>query len=112
MKKDFGFFKTTMPASRKADIYLGCLDGAVFIDFNLSQKGQIALCRISFDNYGCCNLPKPYHFVSAELSKQFLEEIAKDTLDQEKLASLVKEIIQINHPHIWEDALAQYQLVD
>lgn len=90
---------------------LGCLDGAVFIDFNLSKQGQIALCRISFDGYGCCNLPKPYRFISAELSKQFLEEIAKDTLDQEKLASLVKEIIQINQSHIWEDALAQYQLV-
>jgi hypothetical protein len=27
MKKDFGFFKTKMPETRKADFYLGCLDG-------------------------------------------------------------------------------------
>lgn len=34
MNKDFDFFKTTMPDSTKADFYLGCLDGCVFLDFN------------------------------------------------------------------------------
>lgn len=47
--KDFGFFKTEMPSSRKADFYLGCLESCVFIDFNLTGNQLITLCRISFD---------------------------------------------------------------
>jgi hypothetical protein len=54
MNSDFDFFRTSMPESRKADFYLGCLGGSVFIDFNLANENLISLCRISFDGYGCC----------------------------------------------------------
>lgn len=47
-KQYFGFFKWTMPESRKADFYLGCLDDSVFLDFNYSTNKCINLCRISF----------------------------------------------------------------
>ena len=43
MGQDFYFFKTTMPESRKADFYLGCLDGSVFIDFNYTPDKRISL---------------------------------------------------------------------
>jgi hypothetical protein len=112
MTKDFDFFKTEMPGSRKADFYLGCLDGCVFIDFNLTNDKLISLRRISFDGYGCCNISDTKNLLNLELSKKFVEEISKDELDQEKLTPLVKEIIKINQKHIWTDALEEYNLID
>jgi hypothetical protein len=112
MKQNFDFFKTKMPESRKADFYLGCLDGAVFLDFNKTVDNRIRLCRISFDGYGCCNLPEQTNALNAELSKTFMEEITKEKLDQEKLALLVKEVIKINQAHIWVEALESYHLID
>ncbi len=112
MKSDFDFFVTIMPESRKADFYLGCLDGSVFIDFNQSSENLISLCRISFDGYGCCELESHINYLNLEASKHFLEEIRKDKLNQEKLTALVKEIIKINKEGIWKDALLEYNLID
>ena len=112
MKQNFDFFKTIMPKTRKADFYLGCLDGSVFIDFNLTKDNLISLCRISFDGYGCCNITETKNLLNSELSKKFIEEISKDELDQKKLTPLIKEIIKINHEYIWADALEEYNLVD
>jgi hypothetical protein len=112
LTQDFGFFKTQMPDTRKADFYLGCLDSSVFIDFNLTSDNLISLCRISFDGYGCCNITDTKNLLNFELSKKFLEEIKKDKLDQEKLTPLVKEIIKVNREHIWTDALEEYNLID
>jgi|SRR5882724_7088038 len=112
MTQDFDFFKTEMPDSRKADFYLGCLDGSVFIDFNQSKDRLISLCRISFDGYGCCNITDTTNYLNSEMSKKFIEEIAKDKLDQENLTPLVKEIIRINKEYIWTDALEEYNLID
>ncbi|OGS69880.1 MAG: hypothetical protein A3G95_05740 [Flavobacteria bacterium RIFCSPLOWO2_12_FULL_31_7] len=112
MTTDFDFFKTEMPESRKADFYLGCLNGCVFIDLNQSSENLISLSRISFDGFGCCDLKDTTNNLNLELSKQFLEEIKKDELDQEKLTTLIKEIIKINKKHIWADALEEYNLID
>jgi hypothetical protein len=111
MKTNFEFFKTKMPESRKADFYLGCLDGSVFIDFNQSDKNLISLCRISFDSYGCCDIEKEV-FVSRELSNQFLNEFGKKELDQTELTKIVKEIIKLNEKSIWRDALEEYNLIE
>ncbi len=112
MNKEFYFFKTTMPDSRKADFYLGCLDSSVFIDFNLTSEKLISLCRISFDGYGCCNLDNNSKSLSDKSSKDFIDEIDKDNLDQEKITRLVLELIQINKDNIWTDALEEYNLID
>ena len=109
---DFGFFKTQMPESRKADFYLGCLNGSVFIDLNKSNENLISLCRVSFDGYGCCNLNEKINYLSPELSKQFLDEVTKDELNQETLTTLVKELIRINKENLWMDALEEYNLID
>lgn len=112
MKQDFEFFKTKMPDSRKADFYLGCLDSSVFIDFNLTSEKLIRLCRISFDGYGCCNLDNNSKNLDDKSSKDFIDEIDKDNLDQEKITRLVLELIQINKDNIWTDALEEYNLID
>lgn len=112
MKKDFDFFKTIMPESRKADFYLGCLDSSVYIDFNKSNENLISLCRISFDGYGCCNLPDESNHLSLKLSDRFIEEMGKEKLDQETITNLVKELIKLNREYIWEDALTEYNFVD
>jgi hypothetical protein len=111
MTNNFDFHKTTMPASRQADFYLSCLDGCVFIDFNETSDKLISLCRISFDGYGCCNLPNNSNLLDAEKSKLFKEEITKKELNQEMITTLVLEIIKINQAFIWTDALEEYNLI-
>lgn len=108
----YDFFKTSMPNTRKADFYLGCLDGSVFIDFNRIGNDQISLVRISFDGYGCCNLDKKAAFLNKEESTLFIEEFNKDHLNQEIITALVKKAIEINVEHIWNDALEEYELIE
>src|SRR5688572_18218198 len=112
MTQYFDFFKTEMQGSRKADFYLGCLGGSVFIDFNLTNAKLISLCRISFDGYGCCNLPDNTNLLDFEKSTQFIEKLIKDELAQEKLTAVVKKIINMNKEYIWIDALEEYNLID
>lgn len=112
MNQDFDFFKTTMPLSRKADFYLGCLDGSVFIDFNFTDDKLINLCRISFDGYGCCNLENNAKCLDHQLSKDFTEEFSKDIFDQKKITKIVLELIRMNKDKIWIDALEKYNLID
>jgi len=112
MNRDFDFFKTTMPKSRKADYYLGCLGGSVFIDFDSTKKKLINLCRISFDGYGCCNLDSNTKCLDDKLSKDFIEEYSKDNLDQTTITKIVLELIRLNKDEIWEDALEEYNLID
>ena len=112
MEQDLDFFKTTMPESRKADFYLGCLNGSVFLDFNSSTENLIYLRRISFDGYGCCNIDNNVSYLDYKLSKDFIEEISKDNLNQEKITKIVLELIRLNKDNIWTDALEEYELID
>jgi hypothetical protein len=112
MNQDFEFFKTTMPNTRKADYYLGCLDSSVFIDFNRSEDNRIYLRRISFDGYGCCNLDKNANHLNHQDSKKFIEEIEKEELDQVVITLLVKTAVKINKEQIWTDALEEYGLIE
>ena len=108
----FNFYKTSMPDSRKADFYLGCLEGSVFVDFNLSNDNLISLVRISFDGYGCCNLDETAARFNLRDSQEFLNEIGKENLNQETIGSLVKKIVQMNRNLIWKDALEEYGLLN
>ncbi|WP_367391269.1 hypothetical protein [Lewinella sp. LCG006] len=107
----FSFFKTSMPKSRKADYHLGCLDGSVFMDFNLSKDKRIYLKRISFDGYGCCELGTS-HKLDKEGSKEFVTMIGKELLDQEAIEIFLKKIIKMNEEEIWKDALKEYELIE
>jgi len=111
MKQDFNFFKTIMPESRKADFYLGCLDGSVFLDFNSTTDNLIYLRRISFDGYGCCDIDNNAKCLNYKLSKDFIDEIGKDELDQEKITGIVSELIRLNNDNIWTEALEKYNLI-
>lgn len=109
--KDFDFFKLTMPDSRIADFYLGALDGCVFLDFNLTGDKLINLCRISFDGYGCCDIDNP-KCLDGQSSKDFINEVGKENLDQVKITELVLELVQLNKESIWTDALAEYGFIE
>ena len=111
MSSEFNFFKTSMPGTRKADFYLGCLDGLVFIDFNLSNDKFISLVRISFDGYGCCNLYGKAESLNLMDSQEFLKEIEKEILHQETMGRLVRKIIKMNTCLIWKDAIEKYGLL-
>lgn len=108
---DYDFFKTTMPQTRKADFYLGCLDSCVFIDFNLNNNDQIYLQRISFDGYGCCELENSKALDQKD-SIKFVEEMTRETIDQKIIEELVKELIGLNLEQIWTDALEDYKLIE
>lgn len=112
MGQDFDFFKTTMPDSRKADFYLGCLGGSVFLDFNYTADRRIDLRRISFDGYGCCNIDNKSKCLDSQKSKEFIDEIQKDNLDQEKITKVVLELVRLNKENIWTDALEEYNLIE
>ena len=112
MRQDFDFFKTTMPSSRQADFYLGCLEGSVFIDINSTTNNRFNLCRISFDGYGCCNLDNNAKCLDDQLSNEFIEQLGKDELDQEKITKIVLELIRLNKDNIWTDALEEYNLIE
>ncbi|MBL7835114.1 MAG: hypothetical protein JNK18_14235 [Cyclobacteriaceae bacterium] len=109
MKRRFGFFKTTMPDSRKADFHLGCLEGSVFLDFNVTSEKRIYLIRISFDGYGCCTIENIKH-LSQQSSADFIEEFAKENLDQERISKIILEVIKMNSDNIWQEALEEYKL--
>ena len=105
MHQNFDFFKTSMPNTRIADFYLGCLDGCVFIDFNLSKDRCIYLRRISFDGYGCCDLDERGILMEKEESQLFIDIFEKEELDQEIMTNLITKTIEINKQYIWQDAL-------
>jgi hypothetical protein len=106
------FFKTTMPKTRKADYYLGCLDSSVFLDFNVSDENLVFLIRTSFDGYGCCDFKENSKPLSVEDSKIFIQFINHDELFQNIIRSLVKKAIEINKENIWIDALNEYELLE
>ncbi|MBP8193493.1 MAG: hypothetical protein KAX69_07795 [Chitinophagales bacterium] len=104
------FFITTMPDSRPADYYLGCLEGCVFLDFN-NKEEKIALIRISFDGYGCCDLKEnaiPLNDIDSEIFKNILQE---NINDQNIITQIVKKAIFLNKGNIWTDALKEYHLI-
>ncbi|MCE7992526.1 MAG: hypothetical protein HEP71_11115 [Roseivirga sp.] len=105
----FDFFKTTMPETRKAGFYLGCLNSSVYIDFDLVKGNRISLKRISFDGYGCCELANP-KALENEDSRRFIEEINKELLNQYEIEKLIKKAIQLNEANIWAEALEEYKL--
>jgi hypothetical protein len=111
-ESEFDFYKTTMPSSRIASYYLGCLNGSVYMDFNLSKDQLITLCRISFDGFGCCGLGDYPKYLNPKSSALFIQEMKKVVIDQEVTAMLVKELIRLNKDLIWEDALKRYHLTD
>lgn len=111
MEQDFNFFKTTMPESRKADFYLGCHYGSVFIDFSYTTGRRIGLRRISFDGYGCCTIGEDTKSLDEQTSKDFVEQMNKDNLDQEKMTKIVLEAIRLNKDSIWAEALEEYEMI-
>lgn len=114
MHKNFDFFKTNMPKSRKADYYLGCLDSSVFMDFNKNEHHQIYLRRISYDGFGCYNLDYNKNCVlDKENSKLFREELKAVQFDelienQYIITDLVLKLIELNKSHLDNEPLEKY----
>jgi hypothetical protein len=108
---NFGFFIASMPSSRPADYYLGCLDGSVFIDFNNSHNNHIYLTRISFDGYGCCDIGDQAKPMDAIDSNNFKRIIYEQKINQNELSQIIKKTICNNKDLLWEDALIEYKLI-
>lgn len=111
MTDDLEFFITTMPDTRPADYFLGCLEGSIFMDFNNYEGERICLKRISFDGYGCCDLRDQAIPMNEIDSRDFKEVIEGQLSEQSRLTTIVKKTILSNRKLIWEDALNEYGLV-
>jgi len=110
MNEDLEFFITTMPNTRVADYYLGCLGGSVFIDFDNYENESVRLKRISFDGYGCCDLGDlavPMNEVDSITFKKIIEAQLHNQL---LLTKIIKKTIANNKKFIWEEALNEYGL--
>jgi len=100
-----------MPNTRKADYHLGCLEGSIYLDLNLSTRNHIYLTRISFDGFGCCNLKDNTKKLALNDSNKFISKLSQDELDQEVIGKLVMKLIELNQEQIWKDALFKYNLI-
>ncbi|AYB33528.1 hypothetical protein [Chryseolinea soli] len=109
-KDDLEFFITAMPRTRPAYYYLGCLDGSIFMDFDIGENERICLKRISFDGFGCCDLNDQAIPMDEVDSQTFKEIIDAQLSDQSRLTSIVRKTILNNQKLIWEDALKEYGL--
>lgn len=110
-KDNLEFFITTMPDTRPADYYLGCLEGSIFIDFDNYDNERIRLRRISFDGYGCYGLGDHAIPVNEADSRVFRKMIEVQVLDQSRLTAIIKKTILDNRKLIGEDALNEYGLL-
>lgn len=113
MKEEYKFFRwALMPSSRKADYYLACCDDSVFIDFDDYDSDQIVIVRISFDGYGCCNIPSDKVLpVSKEHSLLFKLMFNSKEIEQDRLKQIIACTLKMNIGLIWEDALNEYELI-
>lgn len=101
-----------MPQSRKADFYLGCLDGQVYIDFDLNKESRVKLKRISFDNYGSCNPDSSKIYpMNINESKLFITMLESDKLDQDLLSSIILKTLNQNIDYLWKDVLIEYKFI-
>ncbi|WP_299229786.1 hypothetical protein [uncultured Psychroserpens sp.] len=111
MHKALDIYNVTLPNSRKADFHLSCLDSSVFIDYNYTENKKIALVRISFDGFGCCELNGKTNCLSIEESEIFVREIKQVKLNKQLFTELFLKSIAINKELIWNDALEKYNLI-
>lgn len=105
------FFITKMPFSRRANYYLGFMEGAVFIDFNKCGRKLICLRRISFDGYGCYNINREAVPLNETESLEFKTMIKSKIIDQPRLLTIVKKTLRDNRHFISQDALDEYGLI-
>ena len=110
--ENLDIFKTSMPSSRPADFYLVCLDGSVFIDFNLNEKGCLYLKRISFDEYGCCEVRGDVISLNRKDSQFFIDNYDREMIDKKRFSKIVRSTIRLNADLIWKEALYRYGLLE
>ena len=106
------FHWTSMPSSRKADYCLGYYDDSVFIDFDNLNDEQVILVRISFDGYGCCNVPLDKVIpISKDDSAKFKMMFQSNAIKQDELMQIISTTLSANKILLWEDALNEYHLI-
>ena len=106
-----GLFITTMPESRPADYYFGCLEGSIFIDVDEVDNGLISLVRVSFDGYGCYEFPDEIRPMSREDSMLFKEIMESPEPNLQLLTALLTKTLRENNHLDWNEPLKTYQLI-
>lgn len=88
-----------------------CLQGgSVFADFDTDDAGIVALRRISFDGYGCCETESITKMSSGD-SRLLLDAVARGELGSVQVEAALRKYFHENKDVIWSDALAEHDLL-
>ena len=88
-----------------------CLQGgSVFADFEMDDADTIALRRISFDGYGCCEVESTTRMSSGD-SRLLLDAIARGELESVQVEEVLRRYFRESKDVIWSDALAEHDLL-
>jgi hypothetical protein len=101
-----------MPGSRKADYYLGCNDGSVFIDFSKRPNGRIKLVRISFDGHGCYGVSEEVSEMTAADSALFIHMLKEKKVNQNEMNRILYNYFNDNRRLMQYDAMVEYGLYE
>ena len=102
--------------SRPADYYF-CVGDCAFIDF-INHGDAVCLRRISFDGYCCCDVETVQAIAldahdSAAIKRIWQHYAFEETVSEPELfKQIVKRTLTANRHLLWEDALAEYDLIE
>lgn len=96
--------------SRPCSFCLCLQDGSVFADFDADDQGIIALRRISFDCYGCCNVDALLT-MSADDSRRLLDAIAHGDFESTQIERVLRQFFREHQRILWIDALTAHDLL-
>ena len=88
-------------------------DDSVFADFDVDEKGQLYLVRISFDGHGCCypawsNMPVKMSPGDSQKLVRFTDD---DDLAHPDVASIFNSYFVACGEALWADALRDHHLI-
>jgi len=105
---------STYPAmmpTRPCSFCLCLQGGSVFADFDIDETKIVSLRRISFDGFGCCSLDGQTTKMSQGDSRLLLSAIASGQLETALVEAALRRYFAANSNVIWEDALAEHELL-
>ncbi len=99
--------------TRACKFCLALQDDSVFADFDIDQAGCAVLVRISFDGYGCCRVEGEARIgsMSPEETNEIVVAIKQESLQNQRIESILENYLTINKNALWVDALEDHQLI-
>jgi hypothetical protein len=97
--------------SRSCRFCLSLQDDSVFADFDVDDRGLVFLRRISFDGYGCCDVPETIKRMSNADSLALVEAHDRGEVGGREITTVLRAYFLDNIDVIWSDALIHHGLI-